>query len=95
MASDRTPHRFPRFESVEDDRRHRKQRLAAALRLFGKLGYDEGAAGHITVRDPERADHFWVNPLAMAFSAVILIRQLSLIRSPVVRSPSPTPLPVR
>ena len=31
----------------------RKQRLAAAaLRIFGKFGFDEGVAGHITVRDP-------------------------------------------
>ncbi|HUS61332.1 MAG TPA: class II aldolase/adducin family protein [Acidimicrobiales bacterium] len=68
--TERAPHRFPRFEKVEDERRHRKQRLAAAFRIFGKLGYDEGAAGHITARDPERLDHFWVNPLAMSFSDV-------------------------
>ena len=70
MATERVPHRFPRFERVEDERRHRKQRLAAAFRLFGQLGYDEGAAGHITARDPERLDHFWVNPLGMSFSHV-------------------------
>ena len=31
------------------ERLFRKQRLAAALRLFGKFGFDEGVAGHITV----------------------------------------------
>ena len=30
--SDRPPHRFPSFGSVEEERRHRKQRLAAAFR---------------------------------------------------------------
>ena len=69
MASDRTPHAFPRFDSVEDERRHRKQRLAAALRLFGAFGFDEGAAGHITARDPELTDHFWVNPLGHVVQA--------------------------
>jgi len=70
MASDRTPHAIPRFERVEDERRHRKQRLAAALRLFGQFGFDEGAAGHITARDPGLLDHFWVNPLGMSFKQV-------------------------
>ena len=50
--------------SIEEIRLERRQKLAAALRLFGKLGFDEGVAGHITVRDPEHLDHFWVNPMA-------------------------------
>lgn len=29
-----------------------KGRLAAAFRIFGKYGFDEGVAGHITLRDP-------------------------------------------
>jgi ribulose-5-phosphate 4-epimerase/fuculose-1-phosphate aldolase len=68
--ADRIPHSFPRFADVEGERRHRKQRLAAAFRLFGRFGFDEGVAGHITARDPERLDHFWVNPLGMSFKQV-------------------------
>jgi ribulose-5-phosphate 4-epimerase/fuculose-1-phosphate aldolase len=68
--SDRTPTAFPELASVEDERRHRKQRLAAAFRLFGMFGFDEGVAGHITARDPEHLDHFWVNPLGMSFKQV-------------------------
>jgi ribulose-5-phosphate 4-epimerase/fuculose-1-phosphate aldolase len=78
MASDRTPHAFPKFTSVGDERRHRKQRLAAAFRLFGHFGFDEGAAGHITARDPELLDHFWVNPLAMSFKQ-IRVKDLLLV----------------
>jgi len=78
MASDRTPHEFPTFTAAEDDRRHRKQRLAAAFRLFGHFGFDEGIAGHITARDPERLDHFWVNPLGMSFKQV-RVRDLILV----------------
>ena len=48
----------PAFANAEDERRHRKQRLAAAFRLFSRYGFDEGVAGHITARDPERLDHF-------------------------------------
>ncbi|GAA2112944.1 class II aldolase/adducin family protein [Actinomadura alba] len=60
----------PSFDSVEEERRHRKERLAAALRLFGKLGFEEGVAGHITARDPELTDHFWVNPFGVSFKHV-------------------------
>jgi len=60
----------PTFERVEDERLHRKQRLAAAFRLFARYGFDEGIAGHITVRDPELADHFWVNPFGMYFGHI-------------------------
>ncbi|GAA3412458.1 hypothetical protein GCM10018952_25210 [Streptosporangium vulgare] len=27
-------------------------------------------AGHITVRDPEHTDHFWVNPFGMSFKQI-------------------------
>jgi ribulose-5-phosphate 4-epimerase/fuculose-1-phosphate aldolase len=60
----------PTFERVEDERLHRKQRLAAAFRLFARYGFDEGIAGHITARDPELADHFWVNPFGMYFGHI-------------------------
>src|SRR6478736_2692407 len=61
---------LPQFDTVEDERLHRKQRLAASLRLFGRFGFDEGVAGHITARDPELLDHFWVNPFGMNFSHI-------------------------
>ena len=54
-------------EDVEAERLTRKQRLAASLRIFGKFGFDEGVAGHITVRDPGDTDHFWVNPMGRSF----------------------------
>lgn len=60
----------PRTTSVADERLHRKQRLAAAFRIFSRFGFDEGVAGHITARDPELLDHFWVNPLGMHFSQI-------------------------
>lgn len=61
---------LPKSETVEDERLYRKQRLAAAFRLFGRFGFDEGVAGHITARDPERLDHFWVNPFGMNFGHI-------------------------
>jgi ribulose-5-phosphate 4-epimerase/fuculose-1-phosphate aldolase len=58
------------FDSPAAERLHRKQRLAAAFRLFSKFGFDEGIAGHITARDPERPDHFWVNPFGTHFGHI-------------------------
>ena len=62
-----TPLTRPVFTDTEAERQHRKERLTAALRLFGRFGFDEGLAGHMTVRDPERPDHFWVNPMGRSF----------------------------
>ncbi len=60
----------PTFTSVEEERQHRKERLAAGFRLFSRFGFDEGVAGHITARDPEREDCFWVNPFGMHFGHI-------------------------
>ena len=67
----------PVFTDVDEERAHRKARLAAAFRMFSKAGLDEGVAGHITVRDPGEPDTFWVNPFGMHFS---MIRSSDLIR---------------
>ncbi|MGV9818831.1 class II aldolase/adducin family protein [Nocardia xishanensis] len=60
----------PTFDSIEAERQYRKEQLAAGFRLFGRFGFAEGVAGHITVRDPENPDHFWVNPFGMSFSHI-------------------------
>lgn len=60
----------PIFSSIEEERQHLKEKLAGAFRLFSKFGFDEGVAGHITARDPELKDHFWVNPFGTHFSQI-------------------------
>jgi ribulose-5-phosphate 4-epimerase/fuculose-1-phosphate aldolase len=65
--------------TLAEERLHRKQRLAAGFRLFSKFGFDEGVAGHITARDPELLDHFWVNPFGMHFGH-IRVSDLLLVR---------------
>jgi len=61
---------YPKFESLEEERLYRKQHLAAAFRIFADRGFDEGVAGHISVRDPILTDHFWLNPLSQHFSQI-------------------------
>lgn len=67
---------YPKFSTLEEERLYRKQHLAAAYRIFASRGFDEGVAGHISVRDPILTDHFWLNPLSTHFS---LIRVSDLI----------------
>nr|MDT0664398.1 class II aldolase/adducin family protein [Micromonospora sp. DSM 115978] len=64
--------RPPTFDSVEDERLHRKQRLAAGFRVLGRYGFNEGVAGHASVRDPDPdlADHYWVNAYGQSFRQV-------------------------
>ena len=59
------------FEDTATARKYLKHKLAGAFRVFGKFGFSEGVAGHITVRDPELTDHFWVNPFGMSFNRIM------------------------
>lgn len=61
---------IPEFENMEDERRHRKERLVAACRAFALQGFDYGFAGHLTVRDPERPELYWTNPMCVHFAKV-------------------------
>jgi ribulose-5-phosphate 4-epimerase/fuculose-1-phosphate aldolase len=58
------------YDDIEDERRHRKLKLAAAFRLLARFGLTEGIAGHVTVRDPAHDNRYWVNQYAQHFSTV-------------------------
>ena len=58
------------FDDIQDERAERKTKLASAFRVFAHYGFDEGIAGHITARDPEFPETFWVNPFGMYFGNV-------------------------
>lgn len=60
----------PSFETIEEERRHRLERLAGVCRVFGAAGFSEGLLGHVTVRDPEHPDRFWANPLGISFNRI-------------------------
>ena len=62
----------PEFADVAEEREYRKRHLVAATRAFGLHGFDYGFAGHLTVRDPERPELYWTNPMCVHFSQVKL-----------------------
>jgi ribulose-5-phosphate 4-epimerase/fuculose-1-phosphate aldolase len=70
--------RPPKSASLAEERRRRKERLAGGFRTLAALGLAEGVAGHITARDPEFPETFWVNPFGLGFDRV---RVSDLIRS--------------
>ncbi|CAK7275435.1 hypothetical protein SEPCBS57363_006679 [Sporothrix epigloea] len=61
---------YPKFKTLDEERLYRKQHLTAVFRVFAERGFDEGVAGHVSVRDPILTDHFWLNPLSMHFSQI-------------------------
>lgn len=66
-------HPFPVPKSFPDVYAHRKyilEHMAGAFRVFARKGYCEGAAGHISVRDPEDPHTFWINPLNIHFGVL-------------------------
>jgi len=78
--------------TLERERLYRKQRLAAGFRIFARCGFDMGDAGHITARDPEWTDCFWLNPAGMHFSRVS-VSELMLVNEAgeIVQAPRTAP----
>jgi len=62
--------RPPVFATLEEERRHRKERLAGGFRILAGFGIGEGVSGHVTVRDPNFTDTFWVNPFGLHFGQI-------------------------
>ena len=61
---------IPTFASHADHRQYLKERLVGACRAFALQGFDYGFAGHLTIRDPERPELYWTNPMGVHFSQV-------------------------
>jgi ribulose-5-phosphate 4-epimerase/fuculose-1-phosphate aldolase len=59
----------PTFDDPAACRAHRKRRLALAYRLFGALHWGEQGDGHVSARDPDRTDCFWMLRYGVPFGA--------------------------
>ncbi len=55
--------------SLNQERAHRKRMCAVGYRIFGALRWGQLGDGHISARDPERNDHFWVLDWGIPFRA--------------------------
>jgi Class II Aldolase and Adducin N-terminal domain len=61
---------IPSFTNPVDEREWALEHMAGAFRLFGKFHFGEGAAGHISLRDPVNPDWMWINPYGLHFSQI-------------------------
>ena len=66
------------IRSVADERAHRKRMCALGYRIFGALRWGMLGDGHISARDPELTDHFWLLDWGVPFGAAT-VRQLVLV----------------
>ncbi|KAK3069436.1 hypothetical protein LTR53_012219 [Teratosphaeriaceae sp. CCFEE 6253] len=67
----------PEFADKHEEREYLEGRLAAAFRIFGSRGFDEGVASHLTIRDPVSPDTMWINPFGTSFASM---RRSDLVR---------------
>lgn len=49
---------IPEFETLEEKQKWSKEHLVAAFRVFAERGYDEGVAGHMSLRDAIHPNRF-------------------------------------
>lgn len=52
---------IPQFSDKYAERQWAKEHMAGAFRVFAKMGYNDGAGGHISLRDPVHPDCFWIS----------------------------------
>jgi ribulose-5-phosphate 4-epimerase/fuculose-1-phosphate aldolase len=71
------PHQIPKFDDPYKQREWILEHMAGVFRVFGRKGYTEGSAGHISVRDPVDPNTFWINPLGIHFS---LLKAADMVR---------------
>ena len=55
--------------SITDERAHRQRMCALGYRAFGAMRWGMLGDGHISARDPELTDHFWLLDWAVPFAA--------------------------
>ena len=55
-------------ESFAEQRAERKREVALGYRIFAALGWGDLGDGHISARDPERPDCFWLLDAGVPFS---------------------------
>ncbi len=58
--------------TAEQERAHRKRMCALGYRLFAAHRWGSLGDGHISARDPERTDHFWVLDWGVPFRAATM-----------------------
>jgi ribulose-5-phosphate 4-epimerase/fuculose-1-phosphate aldolase len=64
--------------SIEDERLHRKRMCALGYRIFSSMRWGQLGDGHVSARDPELTDHFWLLDWGVPFGEAT-VDQLVLV----------------
>lgn len=64
------PNPLPEFTNKYEQRKWMLEHAAGTFRFFARMGYSEGEAGHISVRDPVDPNTFYINPLGVHFAMI-------------------------
>lgn len=64
------PNQYPKFTDKLKERRFILEHTAATFRIFARNGFNEGVAGHCSIRDPIDPNTFWINPLGLHFALI-------------------------
>jgi len=81
VRTDLDPAAFePEISDPVELRAHRQRRLALAYRVFGAIGWGSLGDGHISARDPERPDCFWLGRYGVPFREMT-VDDLVLVRA--------------
>lgn len=74
---------YPEFDGVEPygtsrdvdaERAHRKRMCALGYRIFGGMRWGQLGDGHVSARDPELTDHFWLLDWGVPFTEATVDR---------------------
>ncbi|MEM9748336.1 MAG: class II aldolase/adducin family protein, partial [Actinomycetota bacterium] len=76
VFADVEPFEAPR--TPDQERGHRLRMCALGYRIFGAMRWGQLGDGHISVRDPELTDHFWLLDWGVPFSEAT-VDQLVLV----------------
>ena len=60
---------FGTQRSIEAERQHRKRVCSIGYRIFAAMRWGQLGDGHISARDPELTDHFWLLDWGVPFNA--------------------------
>ena len=60
----------PTFATADDLRAHRRRQTAIGYRILGSFGWGASGDGHVSARDPELSDHFWLARYGVPFNQV-------------------------
>ncbi|MEP6299021.1 MAG: class II aldolase/adducin family protein, partial [Ilumatobacter sp.] len=62
--------------SIDDERQHRKEMAAAGYRIFAAQRWGQLGDGHVSARDPELLDHFWLLDWGVPFRSATADRMV-------------------